>query len=187
MRGKDDRKQGRGNPRGQHLSRDPIQGAAQRWAGRPRPRPEQGLAVLWERAPGKEGGRRPGVPTKRMQEATWSHRSMLSSVGLEKQVCNSFSQNSSSSWIRRREILSTGRSASRTFSSQNNPPSYWLPHAHSSSHWAFPVTMAQITLTCPAHGFLSFGEKSLGPPKLVCRRISPVALIYQVKVLTTKP
>lgn len=27
------------------------------------------------------------------------HRSMLSSVGLEKQVCSSFSQNSSSSWI----------------------------------------------------------------------------------------
>lgn len=62
---------------------------------------KEGLAVPWERAPGKEGGRRPGVPTKRMQEATWSHRSMLSSVGLEKQVCNSFSQNSSSSWIRR--------------------------------------------------------------------------------------
>lgn len=37
-------------------------------------------------------------PTERMQEAAWSHRSMLSSVGLEKQVCNSFSQNSSSSW-----------------------------------------------------------------------------------------
>lgn len=95
-------KQGRG-PKGPAPSRHPLQGAAQRWAGRPRPRPEHGLAIPWERAPGEEGGRRPGVPTERMQEATWSHRSMLSSVGLEKQVCNSFSQNSSSSWIRGRE------------------------------------------------------------------------------------
>lgn len=38
-----------------------------------------------------------GFP-QRGPDATRLHRSMLSSVGLEKQVCSSFSQNSSSSW-----------------------------------------------------------------------------------------
>ena len=36
---------------------------------------------------------------KRGREATGFHRSMLSSVGVEKQVCSNFSQNSSSSCI----------------------------------------------------------------------------------------
>lgn len=76
----------------------PLLEAEQRWAGTSWPGTNKALFSLGRGPYGYEGGKRPGVPTERGPEATGFHRSMLSSVGLEKQVCSSFSQNSSSSW-----------------------------------------------------------------------------------------
>lgn len=66
-RRKDDRKQGKGIQGASTFLSNPSRGLPKDGLAGPGPaRPKQGLEIPWE-TPGKEGGRRPGVPTQRMQ------------------------------------------------------------------------------------------------------------------------
>lgn len=61
---------------------------------------QQGPSLLWERASWVREGRRPGVPMKKGERSHWvSLDPCCHQLGLEKQVCSNFSQNSSSSCI----------------------------------------------------------------------------------------
>lgn len=145
----------------------PLQGAGTAVA-----RHQQALLSLGRGPRGREarglgfprrGGRKPPV-----------HRSMLSSVGLEKQVCSSFSQNSSSSWIRGK----SGRPECRGRALPLNPPPKTAPLRCSAPSLPGSPTSAQIHgslfLFSPTSGLLNWtpGSPASGHPQLVCPHMS---------------
>lgn len=89
---------GGGCLRGPCLSQGPSRGLSRDGLARRWPSTSRRCSPLGE---GPVAGRREASGSHGEGAGSrWVHRSMLSSVGLEKQVCSSFSQNSSSSWIR---------------------------------------------------------------------------------------